>query len=250
VDAHTTVLVVGGTGRTGRLVLGQLLSRGAAVRAVVRALDKVPADVRSNPRLTLVEGELLSFGDEEFLDLVRDCDAVISCLGHTTSVTGIFGSPRDLVTRATEFLCRAIAVSEPAKPVRFILMSSVSVNRPGGLDTRRGSFERMVLSVLRVLMPPADDNQEAADFVLKRIGDDHRFVQWAVVRPDTLTDGDASAYNVDEGLVDSLFSPGKTARANVAGFMCELALGDEVWARWKGKLPVIVDASDLVGEWE
>jgi hypothetical protein len=245
VDAERTVLLVGATGRTGRLVLEQLLARGISVRAVVRSTEKVPTEIRADPRLTLVERGLLSLGDAELRDIVSGCHSVISCLGHTTNLKGIFGSPRALVSQATERLCRAIAVLGPAAPVRFILMSSVSVNRPHGPDGRRGSLERAVLSVLRVLMPPAKDNQEAADFLVKRIGDGHRYVQWSAVRPDTLTDGDVSDYRVHEGLVDGLFSPGKTRRANVAHFMCELVVDQGAWDRWKGELPVIVDVSDL-----
>jgi hypothetical protein len=48
---------------------------------------------------------------------------------------------------------------------------------------------------------------------------------------------------VHEGLVDGLFRPGETNRANVAHFMCDLAANAEAWAAWQGKLPVIVNAS-------
>ena len=64
-----------------------------------------------------------------------------------------------------------------------------------------------------------------------------------VVRPDTLRDGDVTDYALHEGLVDSLFRPGETNRANVAHFMCELAAGDGVWETWRGKLPVIVNGA-------
>jgi hypothetical protein len=47
-----------------------------------------------------VEADLLSLGEEDLLAQVRGCDAVISCLGHTINLKGIFGPPRDLVTRA------------------------------------------------------------------------------------------------------------------------------------------------------
>ena len=68
-------------------------------------------------------------------------------------------------------------------------------------------------------------------------------MQWAVVRPDTLRDGEVTEYAVHESLVNSLSHPGETDRANVAHFMCELATDAEAWAAWRGKLPVIVNAS-------
>jgi nucleoside-diphosphate-sugar epimerase len=241
-NGEPTVLLVGGTGRTGRRVLEQLLSRDVSVRAIVRSAGRLPDGVATNPRLTVVEADLLSLTDAQLRGHVRGCDAVVSCLGHVINLKGVFGPPRDLVTRATTRLCQAIEAEKPATPVKFILMSTVSVNRPGGADTRRGAGERAFLGVLRGLVPPARDNQSAADFLCTEIGTDDPFVEWVVVRPDTLLDGDVSAYSLHEGLVASLAKPGSTNMANVAHLMCELATDPRVWADWKGKLPVIANA--------
>ena len=236
-----TVLLVGGTGRTGRRVLEQLLSRGVAVRAIVRSPRKLPAAIAGSPDVTLIEASLLALSDAELQAHLRGCDAVVSCLGHVLSLRGVLGPPHDLVTRATIRLCRALEALRPDPPIRFVLLSSVSVHRPGGLDARRGSLERAFLWVLRALLPPARDNQRAADFLEERIGPSHPFVQWAVVRPDTLREGDVSAYAVHEGLVNGLFAPGQTRMASVAHFLCELATRPEAWASWRGKAPVVVD---------
>lgn len=237
------VLVVGGTGRTGRRVLGQLLSRGVQVRAIVRSARRLPEGVAAEHGLTAVEADLLSLGDEDLLAQVRGCDAVISCLGHTTSFKGIFGSPRDLVTRATKRLCLAIGSSQPDRPVKFMLMSSVSVNHPEACDTRRGMFEKLVLWVLRGVLPPARDNQRAADYLYREVGTRDPHVEWVAVRPDTLLEGDVSQYVLHETLVSSLFKPDSANMANVAHFMCELATIPETWSAWTGKLPVVVNAS-------
>jgi nucleoside-diphosphate-sugar epimerase len=238
-----SVLLVGGTGRTGRLVLEQLLGRGIHVRAIVRSPHKLPPGVAQDPNLTVVEADLLSMREADLLSQVRGCRAVISCLGHVPSFKGVFGSPRDLVTRATTRLCRAIERLQPAEPVKFILMSSVSVNHPGGLDTRRGKFELAIVWILRGLVPPSKDNQQAADFLFGNIGLANPFVQWVVVRPDTLVDGGLSQYALHENLVSSLFKPDKTNMANVAHFVGELVEAPRVWEAWQGKLPVIINAS-------
>ena len=238
-----TVLLLGGTGRTGGRVLEQLLSCDISVRAIVRSVDRLPKGAAQNFRLELVEADLLSLSDQDLLRSVRGCDAVISCLGHVLSLKGIFGPPRDLVTQATRRLCRAIVAAQPSTPVKFILMSSVSVNQPAGRDTRRGAFEKGALWMLRAVLPPARDNQEAADFLCETVGTSSSFVQWAAVRPDTLLEGDVSEYTLHENLVSSLFRPDSTNMANVAHFMCELVSSDVAWARWRGKLPVIVNTS-------
>jgi len=242
-SAQPTVLLLGGTGRTGGRVLEQLLEREVAVRAVVRSAERLPAGVMENPLLTVTVAGLSSMSKDELARQVEGCDVVISCLGHNLSAQGLFGRPRDLVAGAAERVSRIIGARRPERPVRFILMSSVSVNRPGRLDARRGSFERTVLWGLRGLLPPARDNQRAADFLVGEVGADDRFVEWAIVRPDSLREGAVTEYTLHEGLVDSLFRPGETNMANVAHFMCELATDDQTWAAWRGKHPVIVNAS-------
>jgi hypothetical protein len=237
------VLLVGGTGRTGTRVLQQLLSRGVSVRAIVRPGRKVPEEAAKNPGLTLIEASLLSLPDAELQRHLRGCDAVVSCLGHVLSLQGIFGPPRDLVTRATVRLCRGIEALRPAAPVKYILMNSVSVHRAGGLDPRRGRMERAFLKALCAVLPPADDNQRAADFLQRTIGPGNPFVQWAVVRPDTLLPGEVSEYTVHEALVNGLFAPGSTNMANVAHFMCELVTNPRTWAEWQARWPVIVNAA-------
>jgi uncharacterized protein YbjT (DUF2867 family) len=236
-----TVLLVGGTGRTGQRVLEQLLSRGICVCAIVRSRRKLAANLTGNPNLTLVEANLLSLSDEDLQRHLRGRDAVVSCLGHVLSIKGVLGPPHDLVTRATARLCRGIEALQPAAPVKFILMSSVSVHRPGGLDTHRSTFEKAFLWLLRGVLPPAKDNQTAADFLLRDLGSSHPFVQWTAVRPDSLLEGDVSEYALHEGLVNGLFAPGSTNMANVAHFMCELVTNSTTWAAWKGKLPVIIN---------
>ncbi len=238
-----TVLLVGGTGRTGRRALQQLLDRGVRVRAIVRLRAKLPASVAGHPGLTVIEASLPSLSDGELQRHLGGCDAVVSCLGHVLSLRGVLGPPRDLVTRATARLCRAVEALRPAAPVKLVLMSSVSVHRRGGLDPRRGAFERAFLWALRGLLPPARDNQRAADFLLERIGPDDAFVQWAVIRPDTLLEGEVSEYELHEGLVNGLFAPGSTRMANVAHLVCELVTSPQAWATWRSRLPVIVDAA-------
>jgi nucleoside-diphosphate-sugar epimerase len=241
--AQETVLLVGGTGRTGRRVLKELLRHGIKVRVIVRSAQRLPEVAGNNPNLTIAVADLLSMGRDELMNHLRGCDAVISCLGHVPSFKGLYGAPRDLVTRATTLLCKAIEDLQPAKPVGFILLSSVSVNHPEGLDTRRGIFEKAFIWMIRGLLPPAKDNQQAANFLHHDIGTTHPFLQWTVVRPDKFLGGDPSEYTVHEEIVDSLFAPGASAMANIAHFMGELVTNPAAWNDWKGKFPVLVNAT-------
>jgi NAD(P)-dependent dehydrogenase (short-subunit alcohol dehydrogenase family) len=238
-----TVLLLGGTGRTGGRVLEQLLERGVEVRAIVRSAERLPTGTATHAGLKVVEADVLSLSRNELLDQVSGCDAVISCLGHNSDLNGVFGPPRDLVASVTERVCRAIAELQPPTPVRFVLMSSVSVNRPNRLDTCRGVIERAVVAVFRALVPPARDHQEAAEFLYSEIGQTDPFVRWVAVRPDSLLEGDVAEYALHEGLVSSLAKPDGTNMANVAHFMCELVTDSKAWHAWQGRLPVIVNAA-------
>jgi len=240
-----TVLVLGGTGRTGGRVVSQLLARGARVRAIVRSASRLPARAAGNPNLTIVEAEPLAMTDDALRTQLQGCSAVVSCLGHRTNLRGIFGPPRELVAPMVRRVVRAAEALAPGQPIRLALMSTVSVHRSGGLDSRRGGIERAAMAVLRVLVPPAKDNQEAADFLLGEVGSSNPYVEWVVVRPDTLIEGDVSDYVLHEEIVASLAKPDRTAMSNVAHFMCELACDAQVWGTWRGKSPVIVNRATL-----
>ena len=239
---YSSVLLVGGTGRTGGRVLTQLLERGVAVRVIVRSAARLPGGVAGNPLLSVVEADPLSLTTEALRCHLEGCDTVVSCLGHNLTVKGIFGPPFDLVARAASSLAYAVEAMQPTSPVHFVLMSSVSVNRPAKADARRGTFERLLLALLRGLVPPARDNQRAADFFTREIGPSSRAVEWVVVRPDTLLDGDVTEYRLSGELVSSIFHPDETNMANVAHFICELTTDEHTWKRWKGGMPVIVNA--------
>lgn len=237
-----TVLLLGGTGRTGGRVLCQCLQRGIRVRAIVRSTARLPEGAAGEPLLTAVEVDPLLLTTAELQRQLGGCDAVISCLGHGTALKGIFGPPFDVVTRAVSNLARAAEEMRPTEPVRLILMGSVSVNRPTKADTRRGTSQRLCLSATRCLLPPARDNQRAADFLVHEIGPRNRFIEWVVVRPDTLREGNLSECQLSDEPVSSIFRPGETNVANVARFMCDLATDEAQWQRWKGGMPVVVNA--------
>lgn len=255
------VLLLGATGRTGGRVLTQLLERGIPVRAIVRSAERLPAGATaaatagtiadatvgavpastSDAPLTVIEADIAEMQPEQLRRHLEGCDTVISCLGHAPDLRGVYGPPRDLVEGAVRAVCEAAASLKSASPIRLILMSSVSVNRPGRADNRRGHGERAFVGLVRALVPPARDNQRAADYLAREIGEDHPFVSWVVVRPDSLVEGAPTAYLAHDELVASLFRPDRTRMANVARFMAELVQDEATWLRWRGKMPVIVD---------
>jgi NAD(P)-dependent dehydrogenase (short-subunit alcohol dehydrogenase family) len=237
---HMTTLVVGATGATGRLLVEQLLNRGHTVNVIVRSPEKLAGILKSHDDLSVTHASLLDLSDAEMIQNVEGCDAVASCLGHSISLKGIYGHPRRLVTEATRRLCNAIKAERPDIPTRFVLMNTAG-NRNRDLNEPISFGERSLTGLLRLLIPPHVDNENAADYLRANIGQNDAAIEWAVVRPDSLIDEDeVTAYEVFPSPTRSaMFDPGTTSRLNVAHFMARLITEDETWGKWKGQMPVI-----------
>ena len=237
-----TVLVVGATGMTGRALVAQLLSKGHRVRAMVRSPRKLPVEVLDHPNATVIEASVLDLTNEELAEHVRDCDAVVSCLGHVMDLKGMFGDPRRLCTEATRRLCDAIEDNRPTKPTKFILMNTVGVGNPD-LEEKRAWFERWLLALLRYTLPPHRDNETAAEHLHRNLGKESKHVEWCSVRPDSLVDAEISPYGVQQSPTTSILSGRPTARANVAHFMIELIENAELWSAWAAASRMLLQRS-------
>lgn len=235
-----TILVAGATGATGRLLVEQLLDRGHHVKAVVRSPEKLPEHIKSHDRLTVIHAGILDLSDAEMARHVNGCDAIASCLGHNLTFKGLFGPPRRLVTDATRRLCDAVKANHPDKKIRYVLMNTVG-NRNRDLSEPVSLGQRIVIGLLRLLLPPQADNEQAADYLRTGIGQNDPAIEWAAVRPDSLIDEEkVTEYEVYPSPIRSaIFNPGKTSRINVAHFMAELMTEDLVWEKWNGQMPVI-----------
>lgn len=239
-------LVVGATGATGRLLVKQLLSRGLNVTVIVRTADRLPEAVRNDERLSVTCASVLDLSDAEIAEQVKGCEAVASCLGHNLTLKGIYGPPRRLVTDATRRLCAAIQSSQPAAPVKFVLMNTTA-NRNRDLSETTSLAEQTVFGLLRLLLPPQVDNEQAADYLRTQIAQSNPLIEWVAVRPDTLIDeGEVTEYAVYPSPIRSaVFNAGKTSRVNVGHFMAELITDDALWKQWKGQMPVIYNRASL-----
>ncbi len=241
-----TVLIVGATGATGRLLTEELLNRGHRVRAVVRHTDSFPEAVPGNRNLEIIKASVLDISQEEMRSHLKGCDAVASCLGHNITFKGVFGKPRKLVRDTVRLLCGALEENSKEKPVKFVFMSTSGYRNPG-LSEKISTGETIVTGLIRALVPPYSDSEEAADHLRLKIGSNHSSIEWAAVRPDSLIDNKAvTPYKLYPSPVRSvIFNPGKTSRINVAHFMAELIDNGEVWSEWKGQTPVIYNTDSL-----
>lgn len=237
---NLTILVVGASGATGRLLVDQLLQRGHNVKAIVRTSASMPDFLLDRDRLQVILASILDLSDEVLATHVNDCDAVASCLGHNLTWKGIYGQPRRLVTEATRRLCSAIKTNQPEKAVRFVLMNT-SGNRNRDLDEAISFGQKCIIALLRLLLPPHVDNEQAAEYLRVTIGQNDKSIQWAAVRPDGLIDEDeVTEYEIHPSPIRSaIFDAGKISRINVGHFMADLMTDDVIWNQWKQQMPVI-----------
>ncbi|MFT5549439.1 MAG: nucleoside-diphosphate-sugar epimerase [Candidatus Azotimanducaceae bacterium] len=239
-----TTLVVGASGATGRLLVEQLLDFGEPVKIIVRSLESVPVALKQHSQLTITVASLFDMTDAQLLEQVQGCRAVASCLGHNLTLKGMFGHPRRLVKNGVERLCQAIEKTLSDTPVKFILMNTTG-NQNNQVGESVSKAQACVIGLIRYLLPPHADNEEAAACLQTNYGANQTAIEWVVVRPDSLIDEETvTEYKAYPSPTRSaIFDAGKTSRINVAHFMSQLIYEPDIeqgiWKQWVRQMPVV-----------
>mgnify|MGYP003651675320 FL=1 len=234
------VLVAGATGATGRLVVSELLQRNVGVVSIVRASSSLIPTVGNHAGYCEVVADITELTEQQLASHLDGCDVVVSCLGHNMTFKGMFGEPRRLVTDTIKKVTKAIELNKPDRNLKIILMNTTG-NSNRDIPEKPPLSQRVVVSILRLLLPPHVDNEQAADFLRTSIGQNHQLIEWVAVRPDSLTnEARVSPYKTHPSPTrNAIFDSAPTSRENVANFMANLATDPDLWAAWKGKMPVI-----------
>ena len=231
------VLVLGASGATGKLVVQQLIKRNIQIRIVVRESAILPNPISDDKSIEIIKGNINDFEISKIRDIVKDCDSVICCLGHNLSFKGIFGPPHKLVYNT---VVRIIEAQQSLNlSSKFILMSTTAYTN-SKIKEVNDFREKIVFSLLKILLLPHKDNMLAADHLVYKLGVNTR-IDWVAVRPDSLFDEEnVSPYEIHNNKIRSpIFNPGKTSRINVSHFMVELLTNNNLWQEWNHKTPVI-----------
>jgi putative NADH-flavin reductase len=200
------ILLLGATGGTGRLILGEAVAAGHEVVALVR--DKVKAAGLTGA--TLVEGDARDRG--ALKAALAGCDGVISALGTPMSP---FNEVR-LLSTATEALVKAMEEQGVRRLVCITGLGAGDSRGHGGFV-----FDRLILPLLLRNVYADKDRQEA---IVRRTS-----LDWTLVRPMLLTDKPATGKV--QAMVDLAEVHGGTIpRADVARFVVA-QLTDGRWIR-------------------
>lgn len=163
------VALIGATGRTGHLVLAELLRRGHTVTVLARDPAKL---THSDPGVRVVVG---SATDPQAVgELLDGVQAVVSALGPTAKEA-------DLHTRTARLLLEAM----PAAGItRFIGISGAGIDVSGD---RKGTQDRIISTVIRTI-GGAVAKDKPAEYQVLADSD----LDWTLVRPPRLLDAPAT----------------------------------------------------------
>ncbi|WP_297696638.1 NAD(P)-dependent oxidoreductase [uncultured Eudoraea sp.] len=201
------LLVIGGTGKTGRELIIQGLAQGHVVTAVVRKPDKIKY---SHPNLYVEKGDVLIH--ENLERVMKGQDAVLSALGHKR-----FFIPTNILSKGTQNIINAM---NNYNVKRFICITSLGVN-----DSRfkLGLYYTLFTIPVILFFYFLDKSKQEKLIMNSDLG-------WTIVRPGQLTNGKKRT-NYKHGLsVGSYVLTKMISRASVAHFILN-QLDDETYIR-------------------
>jgi putative NADH-flavin reductase len=190
------VLIVGATGGTGRQLVSQALELGCQVTAFVRDPSKLRIE---HPRLTIATGDVLDYASVEAA--VRGHDAVLSALGHKR-----YYPPNRILSKGTSNVLRAM---DAHGVTRLVCETSLGIGNSAG---RMGLYYTFL--VIPTVLPFYywDKTRQERAIARSRL-------EWVIVRPGALTDGEKRG-RVHHGRgVGSYLRTVRISRADVADFM-------------------------------
>ncbi len=214
ITAKSKLLIFGATGGTGRQLVEQALAQGYAVTAFARNPAAIPT---KHVNLTIVQGDVMDCASVE--RAVQGQDIVLSAIGSPANKIGTVRSD------GTRTIIRAM---EKAGVRRFICQTSL------GYGDSRDVLDRTPFYFKHLIVP----------FILRKGFADHALqedyikqsqLDWVIVRPGNLTDGNRTGvYRHGFPATDKAVKV-KVSRADVADFMLKQVRDDT----YLGKTPGI-----------
>lgn len=193
------LLVIGGTGKTGREIIKQGLSQGHIITAVVRN----PSNVKfSHANLKILKGNVLV--PESYERSLQGQDAVLSALGHKKFII-----KTSVLSKGTKNIITAM---EKNNVKRFICITSLGINDS---KLKLGLYYTLFTIPFILFFYFLDKSKQEKLIMNSKL-------EWTIVRPGQLTNGKKRTIykhgkNVGHYVLTKMIS-----RADVAHFMLSL----------------------------
>jgi uncharacterized protein YbjT (DUF2867 family) len=195
------IAVLGATGRTGQVLVAELLRRGHEVTVLARTPDRLGA---TDGSVRVVTGS--STDADALASLLDGAQAAVSTLGPTSRDSTVMSQTARVLVPAMQQ--RGIR--------RYVGVSGMGVDIEGDLKGRK---DRMISSVIRRVggLMATDKAQEYRIL-------DASDLDWTLVRPPRLIDGPATGR-----VVHDAHTPGRSSsirRADLAAFLADVVEQD------------------------
>ena len=192
------VVIFGANGKTGILLVEQALAKGHQVVAYIRRPESILID---NPKLKIIIGNLNE--PLKMKDAITGADACVSTLGG--------GSLTKHSIETMNGIKNIISIMEIAKVQRFIYLSSLGAGESRFLIPQPLRF---ILTRFFLRVPLADHNFNESNIVKSKL-------DWTLVRPGSLTDGQFTGNLKYGGDNTKMKGNSSISRANVASFILQ-----------------------------
>jgi len=190
------LLIIGGTGGTGKHLIKQALEQGHSLTALVRNPAKVKT---AHKNLSVIKGNVLD--SEKIQEVVAGQDAVLSTLGHKR-----FFIRTNILSEGTKNIIYAM---EKQKVNRFICVSSLGIN-----DSRFKLGLYYTLFVIPVITFFYFRDKSKQEKLIRSSN-----LDWTIVRPGQLTNGKKRGTYKHGSNIGSYIITKTISRADVADFM-------------------------------
>ncbi len=189
---------MGATGGTGRELVAQALARGYSVTALVRSASRLEVE---HPRTTVLEGDVL---DAAAVDTaVGGQEAVLSALGHKR-----FFYPTRILSAGTRNILRAM---EARDAPRLVCATALGIGDSAG---QMGLYYS--LFTIPAILPFYFWDKTRQERAIAASA-----VEWVIVRPGVLTNGEKLGRLRHGRGIGSLLWTVRISRADVAAFMLD-----------------------------
>ena len=201
------LLIIGGTGKTGRELIKQGLDQGHTITAIVRKPQKIK---NNNAKLKVLKGNVLH--PESMENAFLGQDAVLSALGHKR-----FFIKTNILSEGTKNIIKAMNKNDIK---RFICITSLGIN-----DSRfKLGLYYTLFTIPVILLFYFLDKSRQEKLIIKSN------LNWTIIRPGQLTNGRKRTKYKQGPEVGNYILTKMISRADVAHFMLS-QLNDKTYIR-------------------
>jgi putative NADH-flavin reductase len=190
------LLIIGGTGGTGKELITQALEQGHSLTALVRNPQKVHI---THQNLKVIKGNILDF--DKVQEVVDGQDAVLSALGHKR-----FFLKTNILSEGTKNIIHAMEMHNVS---RFICITSLGI---GDSRFRLGLYYTFFVIPVIVFFYFLDKGKQEKLIRSSKLN-------WTIVRPGHLTNGKKRGIYTHGALAGSYILTKMISRADVAHFI-------------------------------